>query len=198
RHARLREHLDGRWEPRGRGASGGATRSRCLRRHHRRRARSRDGTRVAPVPATALGLAADGVPGQRTREALGRYGRRAPLGSRPLALGARGWDVAALQFALALHGFPSGAFDGYLGAHTDAARRRFQAWAGITPDGTAGPRTVAALRGPPPRSRITFSRPLPGPTGDLFGPRGPPFPAGGDLPAPFATAVTAPRPGRAA
>ena len=136
------------------------------------------------------------MPGQRTREALGRYGRRAPLGSRPLALGARGWDVAALQFALAWHGFPSGAFDGYLGAHTDAARRRFQAWAGITPDGTAGPRTVAALRGPPPRSRITFSRPLPGPTGDLFGPRGPRFHAGVDFPAAFGTPVAAAGAGR--
>ena len=56
------------------------------------------------------GLAADGVPGARTRKALGRYGKRAPLGGRPLALGTRGWDVAALQFALAWHGFPSRSF----------------------------------------------------------------------------------------
>src|SRR5439155_4375963 len=76
-----------------------------------------------------------------------------------LALGARGWDVAALQFALAWHGFPSGALDGYLGAHTDAALRRFQAWAGITPDDTAGPRTVAALRAPRPAHRSPSAAP---------------------------------------
>ena len=52
------------------------------------------------------GLSADGVPGPRTRKALGRYGKRAPLGGRPLLVGMRGWDVAALQFALAWHGFP--------------------------------------------------------------------------------------------
>src|SRR5438093_1555380 len=114
------------------------------------------------------GLAADGVPGPRTRKALGRYGRRAPLGRRTLALGSRGWDVAALQFALAWHGFPSGTFDGYLGAHSEAALRSFQAWAGIPPDGAAGPSTISALRMPLPHSPITFARPLPGPTGGLF------------------------------
>jgi len=143
-----------------------------------------------------VGLAPDGVPGPSTRKALGRYGWRAPLGRRALALGSRGWDVAALQFALAWHGFPSGIFDGYLGAHTEAALRKFQAWAGIRPDGTAGPTTIAALRGPLPHSPITFARPLPGPTGDLFGPRGARFHAGVDFPAPFGTPVAAAGPGR--
>src|SRR5437588_9858788 len=123
-------------------------------------------------------LTPDGVPGPRTRKALGGYGRRAPLGGRPLAAGARGWDVAALQFALAWHGFASGTFDGYLGAQTEAALQSFQAWAGLTPDGLAGPGTIAALRGPLPRSPITFSRPLPGPLGDRFGPLGPRLPEG--------------------
>ena len=71
------------------------------------------------------GLAVDGVAGPRTRRALGRRGRPR-LGSRPLALRARGWDVAALQFLLARHGFPSGAVDGGLGPRSDAALRRFQ------------------------------------------------------------------------
>lgn len=141
-------------------------------------------------------LTADGVPGPRTRLALGRYGRRAPLGRRPLGLGRRGWDVAALQFALAWHGFPSGTFDGYFGSHTDVALRSFQLRAGIKPDGTAGPATVAALRGPRPRSPLTFARPLPGPLGDSFGPRGARFHAGVDFPAPTGTSVTAAGSGR--
>ena len=142
------------------------------------------------------GRAPDGVPGPRTKLALGRYGRRAPLGGRPLAIGARGWDVAALQFALASHGFPSGVFDGHFGSHTDAALRGFQQWAGITPDGRAGPSTIAALRSPAPRSPIRLARPLAGPIADAFGPRGARFHAGVDFPAPAGTPVAAAGAGR--
>ena len=145
---------------------------------------------------TRAGLVADGVPGPRTREALGRYGRRAPLGVRPVSLGARGWDVAALQFALAWHGFPSATFDGVLGSHTDAALRGFQAWAGLKPSGIARAATLAALRAPLPRSPLRLSRPLPGSIGDLFGPRGPRFHAGIDFPATTGTAVAAAGGGR--
>ena len=129
------------------------------------------------------GLAADGVPGRRTRRALGRYGLRSPLGRRELAFKARGWDVAALQFALAWHGFPSGNFDGVLGSHTDAALRSFQRWAGIGPDGVAGPTTVAALRRPVARCPLSLAHPLIAPVGDVFGPRGNRFHAGVDFPA---------------
>ena len=139
------------------------------------------------------GLVVDGVPGPSTRAALGRYGRRAPLGRRMLSFGAKGWDVAALQFALAWHGFPSSTFDGVFGSHTDAALRGFQAWAGIPTTGIAGPLTLTALRAPPPRSPLTLSRPLSGPIGDAFGPRGARFHAGVDIPAvtgtPIATAA---------
>jgi murein DD-endopeptidase MepM/ murein hydrolase activator NlpD len=142
------------------------------------------------------GLSADGVPGRRTRKALGRYGKRAPLGGRVLMFGSRGWDVAALQFALAWHGFPSGNFDGHFGSHTFKALRRFQRWAGMPADGVAGPGTVAALRRAAPRSPLTIARPLIGPIGDAFGPRGNRFHAGLDFPAPSGAAVGAARSGR--
>jgi murein DD-endopeptidase MepM/ murein hydrolase activator NlpD len=142
------------------------------------------------------GLPANGAPGARTRRALGRYGKRAPLGGRPLVLGMRGWDVAALQFALAWHGFPSGTFDGDFGLHTYEALRRFQVREGITADGIAGPETFAALRGPVPRSPLSMARPLIGPIGDVFGPRGNRFHAGIDFPAPKGAAVGAARSGR--
>jgi hypothetical protein len=142
------------------------------------------------------GLAADGVPGARTRKALGRYGKRAPLGGRSLVLGMRGWDVAALQFALAWHGFPSGAFDGHFGSHTYEALRRFQGREGIAADGIAGPATFAALRAPVPRSPLAMAQPLIGPIGDTFGPRGNRFHAGLDFPAPKGAAIGAARAGQ--
>ena len=126
------------------------------------------------------GLAVDGVAGPQTRRALGRRGRPR-LGSRPLARRARGWDVAALQFLLATHGFPSGAVDGGLGPRSDAALRRFQAWAGLGADGVAGAATLAALRRPAPRSPLTFLRPVTAAMGDAFGPRGVRFHAGLDF-----------------
>jgi murein DD-endopeptidase MepM/ murein hydrolase activator NlpD len=142
------------------------------------------------------GLPANGVPGARTRRALGRWAKRAPLGGRPLVLGMRGWDVAALQFALAWHGFPSATFDGDFGSHTYEALRRFQVREGITADGMAGPETFAALRGPIPRSPLRMARPLIGPIGDAFGPRGNRFHAGLDFPAPKGAAVGAARAGQ--
>jgi murein DD-endopeptidase MepM/ murein hydrolase activator NlpD len=125
------------------------------------------------------GLVVDGIAGPRTRGALGWRGRPR-LGRRAIAAPARGWDVAALQFLLATHGFASGPFDGRLGARGDAALRRFQAWAGLAADGVAGPATLAALRRPPPRSALRFLAPVAGPLGDGFGPRGGAFHAGID------------------
>jgi len=142
------------------------------------------------------GLSPDGVLGARTRKAFGRYGRRGPLGKRDLAIGCRGWDVAALQFALAWHGFPSASFDGVLGAHTDTALRKFQVWAGLEADGTAGPATIAALRRAVPRSPIKLLQPVAGAIGDGFGPRGNRFHAGIDIPAAKGTPIGAAASGR--
>jgi murein DD-endopeptidase MepM/ murein hydrolase activator NlpD len=143
------------------------------------------------------GLAPNGVAAASTREALGRYGRHV-LGSRLLGRGARGWDVAALQFLLAWHGFPSAAMDGVLGFHTDRALRRFQRWAGLPADGVAGASTIAALRRPPAACPIVLAWPVEAPVGNGFGPRGNHFHAGIDLLAGGGAPVRAAAPGRVA
>jgi murein DD-endopeptidase MepM/ murein hydrolase activator NlpD len=136
------------------------------------------------------GLVADGIAGPLTRRRLGWRGRPS-LGRRVLRAGRRGWDVAALQFLLARHGFPSGPVDGDLGPRTDAALRRYQAWAGLAPDGLAGPATLGALRSPPPTTSLRFRAPVAAPIGDHFGPRGDAFHAGVDYTAGWGVPVTA-------
>jgi len=141
------------------------------------------------------GLTADGVVGPKTRRAFGRFARHV-LGSRPLTPGLAGWDVAELQFALAWHGFPSGAIDGGFGRHTERALIKFQRWAHLTPDGVTGPGTFRALRTPLPRCPIALAWPLQATVGSPFGPRGTGFHPGIDLPAPAGTPVGAAAPGR--
>jgi murein DD-endopeptidase MepM/ murein hydrolase activator NlpD len=136
------------------------------------------------------GLAVDGIAGPATRRVLGRRGWPR-YGARVMRSGARGWDVAGLQFELARHGFPGGPVDGGFGPRTDAALRRFQAWAGLPADGLAGPGTRAALRRPPPRSPLIFARPVAAPFGDPFGPRGNSFHPGIDFPVASGTRIRA-------
>jgi murein DD-endopeptidase MepM/ murein hydrolase activator NlpD len=142
----------------------------------------------------AHGLAASGEAGKRVRALLGRYSRAA-LGSRLLKKKMAGWDVAALQFLLAWHGFPSGPLDGRFGERTEAAVLRFQAWAGVPTTGLAGPLTLAALGRPVPTCPIQLEWPLALPVGDHFGPRGDGFHPGIDIPAPVGTPVAAAAPG---
>ena len=140
-------------------------------------------------------LEVDGVVGPKTRRALGRFARHR-LGQRQLSLGNAGWDVASLQFQLAEHGFPSGSFDGIFGPHIHRALRRFQEWAGLKPDGVAGPATVSALRRAAPTIPLPLSWPLSAHVvGSPFGPRGDRWHTGIDLPAPLGTPVYSARAG---
>jgi murein DD-endopeptidase MepM/ murein hydrolase activator NlpD len=142
-----------------------------------------------------VGLPATGSLGPLTRHALGSYARKA-LGSRAMLFGSAGWDVAALQFLLAWHGFPSGVFDGVFGVRTQYAVSRFERWLGLFPDGIAGPAVLAALRSPPPRCPIKIAWPLLFPVSDPFGPRGDRFHSGIDIPSVPGLSVTAARAGR--
>ncbi len=119
------------------------------------------------------GLTVDGVAGPQTRAALGKRGKPR-LGKRPMHLGQRGWDVAALQFLLHERGFEPNGFDGGFGPNTQNAVRRFQTAAHIGVDGVAGPTTIRALRGnqivtTTPIGPVRFFRPVPGAVGDGFG-----------------------------
>jgi murein DD-endopeptidase MepM/ murein hydrolase activator NlpD len=143
----------------------------------------------------AAHLQVDGVPGPRTLRALGRYGRH-PIGSRVLRHGAVGLDVAALQFRLAWHGFPSGNFDAVFGYRTQFALQGFQQWAGLRADGKAGPSTLRALERPPAQCPIHLGWPLHGGVNSPFGPRGGRFHEGVDLAAPEGARVGASVAGR--
>ena len=124
-----------RRQPAGGRAAGRAARSRRLRRHGRRAHRARHG---APAPAASRRGAGSPPTASSGRGRGARSARRAAIRSAAArcATGTRGWDVAALQFALETHGFPCGPVDGGFGAAHD---RRGQA--------------PADLRRPPRRRR---------------------------------------------
>jgi LysM repeat protein len=89
------------------------------------------------------GLRTTGIADLPTRRELGPLGK--PLfGSRALARGRFGWDVAVLQFLLNKHGIRV-PVNAYMDKPTVAGVRRYQRLLHLAPDGVAGPRTFAAL-----------------------------------------------------
>jgi len=139
-------------------------------------------------------LAADGVAGRLTRHAL----RVRAFAGRTLRPRSTGSDVVALQFALAWRGFPSGELDGWYGPRLERAVRRFQRHVGLGDDGVAGPQTLRALRGPPPRAPALPSWPLTPAVTNGFRPSGDRFHSGIDIPASTGSLVAAAAPGRVA
>ncbi len=140
------------------------------------------------------GVPVDGLVGGKVRRALGRFGKHL-LGSRTVGVGSVGWDVAAVQFMLAWHGFPSGPIDGAFGARTERALRKFERWAGLAGDGLVGSSDLTALRQAPPQSPMRLRAPVSVPPTDGFGPRGNRFHTGLDFPAAAGTRVGAAAPG---
>jgi peptidoglycan hydrolase-like protein with peptidoglycan-binding domain len=89
-------------------------------------------------------LPVTGLADDRTRKSLGPLGN--PLfGDRVIRPRSFGYDVSVLQFILTQKGVYDGPLDGYLGAGTRAALRRYQQRARLAPDGIVGPRTLSSL-----------------------------------------------------
>jgi LysM repeat protein len=89
------------------------------------------------------GLHVTGIADLGTRHELGPLGT--PLfGSRTLARGKFGWDVAVLQFLLNRHGVRV-PVNAYLDTPTVTGVRRYQRLMHLHADGVAGPATFAAL-----------------------------------------------------
>jgi peptidoglycan hydrolase-like protein with peptidoglycan-binding domain len=95
-----------------------------------------------------FGMSSADVASRRTLSLLGPLGRPR-YGTRTLRAGMVGLDVAALQFELRYHGFPTDE-RGSFGRHTLLALKRFQRFAGVPSDGVAGRATYDALAKPPP------------------------------------------------
>jgi LysM repeat protein len=91
----------------------------------------------------AHGLRVTGIADVGTRRQLGPLGTP-HFGSRTLARGKFGWDVAVLQFLLNRHGVRV-PVNAYMDAPTATGVRRYQRAMHLRPDGVAGPATFAAL-----------------------------------------------------
>lgn len=70
--------------------------------------------------------------------------------------GSRGTEVRNIQSRLSAWGYNPGRVDGIYGAKTEAAVKRFQRKHGLTPDGIAGPATLAKIGLPTGGSSSTY------------------------------------------
>lgn len=70
--------------------------------------------------------------------------------------GSRGTEVRNIQSRLSSWGYNPGSVDGIYGAKTEAAVKRFQKNNGLTPDGIAGPATLAKI-GLPSNSTSSYN-----------------------------------------
>ncbi len=70
--------------------------------------------------------------------------------------GSRGQEVINIQTRLKNWGYLQGSVDGIFGAQTEAAVKRFQRKNGLTPDGIAGPATLAKI-GLPTNSNSSYN-----------------------------------------
>ena len=93
------------------------------------------------------GLAADGVAGRKTLDAIAdKIGSSGSSSSKSgLKLGSTGTKVRALQEDLTTLGFYYGDITGHFGNMTKAAVIKFQKSRGMTQDGVAGSTTIAAI-----------------------------------------------------
>jgi peptidoglycan hydrolase-like protein with peptidoglycan-binding domain len=107
-------------------------------------------------------LAADGIAGDQTLTILSAAVSEAEAGrdfssTGGLATGSQGTAVAELQTLLREAGYFNGTVTGFFGPETDAAVRQFQQASGLSVDGIAGQRTIAALRGNIPTTASSSS-----------------------------------------
>lgn len=97
------------------------------------------------------GLTADGVAGQKTLQAIAAKVKAAggsvssSSSVAGLKLGSTGSQVSALQRNLTLLGYYYGDVTGHYGSLTQSAVKKFQKARGLTQDGVAGDKTIAAI-----------------------------------------------------
>lgn len=100
----------------------------------------------------AKGLAADGVAGEKTLDAIsaaivaaGGSVASSSSGASGLKLGSTGAQVSALQTNLTTLGFYYADITGHFGSSTQTAVKKFQKSRGLTQDGVAGSKTLDAI-----------------------------------------------------
>lgn len=110
-------------------------------------------------------LTVDGKAGEKTLAALRSSSAANSVpgsAARPddgiLRPGDSGSEVKALQQLLKKHGYYKGSIDGKYGSGTERAVRYFQDDAGLTVDGTAGKKTLAALKKFTPTESLDWFR----------------------------------------